>query len=784
LCWTLVLYTSAFAQSITVSGKITGPDKTDVSGASIYLPQIKKGALSDTTGYFKIEGIKPGQYHLHFSMMGYQPEDIELKLGSRDTFLLIQFRNSNLELSEIIVESEDQKISESEQSQTITVITRNFIQKFSTGTLVNSLERLPGISAINTGVGISKPVIRGLSFNRVLVLENGIRQEGQQWGADHGLEIDAFNADRIEIIKGPASLLYGSDAIGGVISIRPAAAPQEGHFEGQFTSVFRSNNSNFSNSLMVAGNIKGWVFRARATTQDFGDYSVPADSFTYNRYVLPVYDNKLKNTAGKERNIALMAGVNKSWGFSHLTFTQYNQEAGFFVGAFGIPRTYALQPDGDTRNIGLPNQTIQHTKLISNNNIIIGRNWLETDLGFQRNIRTENALPHAHGFAPLPEGTRSLGLDLKTFSLNSRYHLENKGNYSGIIGISTNFQDNKRSGYEFVIPDFQSINGGIFGFVQYKYRKTLVFNGGLRGDAGNLNISEYKDLLYNSQGVQTGFLERTPAIERSFSNLSGSAGLAWTPSVRLNIKFNLASDFRYPTAPELASNGIHHGSFRHEKGSPNLDPERGWQADFNCTLKSEKGQISLTPFYSFFTNYIYLRPTGKFSFLPEGGQIYQYTQSEAVLTGGEFYAEYHIIKALHLSLTGEYVFAQNFTNAIPLPLTPPLSFLAEAEYTLKFNKKIITEAFFNLSAQSFAEQNRVDRNEKVTPGYQVIQAVTGVTCKFKNQEFRLIVQVQNAANAQYMNHLSRYRILNLPEPGRNLVITLSVPFQKTLHSSN
>ena len=237
------------------------------------------------------------------------------------------------------------------------------------GTFANSLEKLPGISTINTGVGISKPVIRGMSFNRIMVNDRGIKQEGQQWGADHGLEIDPFDVDRVEIIKGPASLIYGSDGMAGVINIAPAAFQQNNNIEGSLVSGYRSNNGMLSNSVYVDGNENNFIFRGRFTMQDFGDYRVPADRFTYAGFNLPIFDNRLKNTAGKERHFSMMAGTKKDWGFSTLTVSKFNQVAGIFAGAVGIPNSYSLRHQGDFRNIDIPRQENEHLKVIWNNSI-------------------------------------------------------------------------------------------------------------------------------------------------------------------------------------------------------------------------------------------------------------------------------------------------------------------------------------------------------------------------------------------------------------------------------
>jgi len=774
----LPAYGISQGERYSLSGKVIDNETGEsLPGAEIYIHELVKGTVSNIDGSFKFENLKPARYHVHIKYIGYESIFEFINLDRDKLDLIFRMQPSSLELREVVVESDPFKTGPVEKSLTVETVTTDFLQKNPGGTLMNSLQKLPGINSINLGVGISKPVIRGLSFNRVIVADRGIKQEGQQWGADHGLEIDQFDPEQVEIIKGPASLQYGSDGLGGVIVINQPYLAENNSFDGELIALYKSNNHLFGTSGMIRGNRQGKVFQFRISTQDYGDYRVPADNFNYNGYILPIYNNSLKNTAGKERNLSGMVGLKKDWGFTTLTVSNFYQKAGIFPGAVGVPREYQLEDDGDNRNIDYPRQIISHLKVISNSNILINNNWLEMNIGFQYNDRNEEGLPHVHGYAPTPDGNLALGLDLYTLTANLRYNQVIHENTKRIFGIQYQFQDNNFAGFEFLLPAFTANNIGIFIHEQRNLGEVISFNGGLRFDYGDRNIIEHYEPDFSTESPMDTVL-RNPAIEKKFFNVSGAAGMSYYPNHNLNLKLNLGSSFRMPTPAELSMNGVHHGTFRHERGDPDLGSERGWQVDLNMSYHQHEFLVSITPFFNFYQDYIYLRPTVEFSDLPGGGQVFEYTQNNAVYTGGELMVDYHFLKNLHTEVTMEYVWNYNLDTRLPLPFTPPFSMLAEIEYTVPTLLNFLKKSYFQIGIRYTDAQYRVDRNENPTPGYYLFHLTAGTDITLKNQKIKCIFSVQNLLNNSYMNHLSRYRWLNLPEPGRNLNFSVVFPFQK------
>lgn len=779
--WALIFFfgwmtLAAQAQTgFTLSGKLINPaDKTPLEDAHIYLHELETGAVTDAQGRFEIKNLKPGSYHLHLTMLGYKPRMLDVELNADTDLGNVELEATGSELKRIEIEDSRFRTTRQEISQSITVIDREFIEKNPGSSFAGILSKVPGVQAVTTSTGIAKPLIRGLGFNRVAVAEYGLKQEGQQWGADHGLEIDQFNVDRVEVIKGPGSLLYGSDAISGIVNIRPALVSKPDRLQAGTLFTYRSNNQLFGYSAHVGLNKKGVLFKARFSGQDYGDYKVPADNFTYNSFILPIENRTLKNTAGRERNASLTLGVMRNWGFTTLTATYYDLKAGFFPGAHGIPKVNDLGMDESSRNVDLPSQRVRHLKIISNSNIKIGKHWLEADLGYQYNDRNEYSSPHTHGMAPVPQGNTELSLGLQTLSGNIKFHHVISRKLKGIYGVNGQYRHNKAAGYSFLIPDFTESGIGAYGFLKYEVKPTQVFSAGIRYDYAHIRANAHYQTLY-ANGVSQGLQRVSPDVDRNFGNVSGAVGFSWIPKEHLNIKVNLGSSYRLPSAVELTANGIHHGSLRHEKGDSSLRSERGIQFDFGITWESKKVDLTVSPFFNYFFGFIFLDPTAQFSPLPEAGLLWQYNQADGLHTGAEFLLDYHPLKGLHLNTGAQFVYTYNLENGYHFPLIPPAGGHAEIEYEYDIPGKTVGDTYLGVETRWAAPQLLTARNELSTPGYGILNLNLGSELHLGNQALKLRFSVQNLLNTKYYNHLSTWRQLGLPEPGRNFVLSVIIP---------
>ncbi|MBW6480467.1 MAG: TonB-dependent receptor, partial [Bacteroidales bacterium] len=522
-----------------IRGKITDALGNPLPGAGIVLQELNTGTSADANGYFAFRNLRDGVYNLRATHVGFraQLKKVELRNGHASVLLLLEA--THIELEEVIIRESATGMVQPEQSLSVTVANRDFLTESSSMTLMQTLQRLPGINSMDIGMGVSKPVIRGLGFNRLVVAQNNIKQQGQQWGADHGLEIDFYNVERVEILKGPASLVYGSDAIGGALNIRPPVVPQENTTSFEVTTNFHSNNDLLGTSAMTAINKEGRFLRLRLSYQDYADYRVPADEFVYNTWVMPIPNQRLKNTSGNDFGASFMAGLRKSWGVTTLSVSNFNQQIGFFPASHGIPNPGSLLNPGNPRNTEFPLQKVNHFKVTSNTNILRGSDRIELDVGFQQNHRQELNPPHVHGAGPLPEGFVELELILNTISSNLKYHNRVSESQSFIYGLSANYQDNRRGGYNFLLPDYKYAEAGFFAISQTKFNSQLFFNGGIRADAARVDITGFMEPVWQDSETISGYRERTPDLQRNFFNIAFSGGLSWMPAREFNMKVNL-----------------------------------------------------------------------------------------------------------------------------------------------------------------------------------------------------------------------------------------------------
>jgi iron complex outermembrane recepter protein len=732
-------------------------------------------AQTDSLGKFEIK-LNRGTFHIHALRSGYKAFSIYFNTDDIAHELQILMEPSLVESIEVVIESSVSRADYAHQSTDQINTNRADLDKLRGAGLSQSLAAIPGLNVIQSGVAIAKPVIRGLSGNRILVNELGLKQEGQQWGSDHGLEIDQFAVDQVEIIKGPSSILYGSDALGGVINIVPLSLPEEG-LAGNFNTMLRSNNDFAGGSLMLEGAKKGLFFRARATGNSFGDYKVPAQQFTYLSRTLEIQNNRLKNTAGREFHASLSTGLAGRIGSIRFSGTSYHQEAGLFPGIIGIPTNTLLRDDGDKKDISLPRQLTDHYKGVVNGVLNRQNGWLQLDAGFQQNKRSEEARPHAHGFAPPDTSIIAHKLVLSTVQCNMRWHRNAVRNWRMIPGFSFSAQKNKRGGYEFLLPEFSNWNAGAYFFAEKELmNRHSVFNMGIRFDTGGLRSNAFYSPIWSDQQQLVGYYERVAAANRFFKNISGAIGWSWLPRKGLNLKINLSKSFRIPNPAELLINGIHHGTFRHEQGDPTLRPENGYQADVILVKEGPTSYFKISPYFNYFNGFIYLRPTAAFSTLPDGAQVYRYSQNDAIFTGVECFAEYHPIKSLHLELTADYVHSYNIQTQLGLPFTPPLRVRCNFQFEAPRDNHFLSDFYCGATSTWVSSQKNIDRNEKSTVAYFLMDAFAGASFKVCREKVELKFSAFNIFDIQYINHLSIYKLLNLPEQGRNFNLILRIPF--------
>ncbi|WP_455061696.1 TonB-dependent receptor [Prevotella fusca] len=683
--------------------------------------------------------------------------------------------DSSIVMQDVTVLGNRQKDTQMKSSVNTISIGKEFLQNNFSGSLMQSLSGIPGVKAMSIGSGQSKPTIRGLGFNRMVVTEDGIKHEGQQWGDDHGLEIDQFAIDHIDVVKGPAALLYGSDAIGGVINIYSNYIPTK-KFQGGVSLFSRTNNESVGLSARLQGINGHFYWKANATLIDYADYKVPTNSIQYFSYDIPLKNKRLRNTAGFERDGSVTIGY-KGYNFhTELKLTDAYTKSGFFANAHGLEvRLSTIDYDKSRRDIDLPYQCVNHLKVMSHTVYQQENLALEANIAYQNNHRKELSEPIAHGYMPTPPNTleREFKKDTYTANVMMRFVLNEQHTLSA--GANGEYQHNRRAGWGFIIPDFETMAFGAYAFDRFTIKKDLIVNAGVRYDHVRTNIHNYTDWFRTPvNATDTIYKERSQNLRRSFNSLTWSAGINYATGNWI-LKTNIGKSFRVPIPKELGTDGVNYHIFRYEKGNPNLKPEESYQIDAGIHWGNSRVTIQLDPYLNYFPNYIYMNPTPDYY---EGLQWYYYTQSRVIRYGFELQADWKILPALSAEFKGEYLYSEQLSGekkGYTIPFSTPWS----ADVSLRYDfcrKKVGNEGFAAMNLHVTGRQNNIVPPEKTTPGYYTLNLTAGKDFAFGDRTLRLSLNAENLLNRKYYDHTSFYRLIDVPEPGRNVALMATYEF--------
>jgi iron complex outermembrane receptor protein len=740
------------ADKTSLSGKII--DKTTkepLIGATIYIPDLKTGTATNINGEYVLNNLPNHKFLVQVKYVGYATysEVIDLATITNRNF---ELNASAIEGKEVVITGSAVSTDNDRSSVSLIVVDKAKLFSEPSTNIIDAIAHLPGVSQITTGGNISKPVIRGLGYNHIVTLNEGVRQEGQQWGDEHGIEIDDNSADKIEILRGPSSLLYGSDAMGGVINFLEPLPAAQNTMGGEVSLKYGTNEGLTDNSLMLEGNKNGFSGRIRATYKSAGSFSNPLE--------------RVYNSGYNEQNLNGMLGINKSWGYSHLHFSHYNSNIGIveggrdsasgkFVDANGV-----IVPESrlNTRKLALPNQNIQHDKVTLVNRFIIGNSQLAVNVGYQTNSRKEFSVSQEEP---------GLFFYLKTYSYDAKFYFPEVKHWETVIGISGMNQNNENKGSKFLIPDYTLNDIGGFAYAKKSWDKATL-NFGIRFDERKV---EGKQLVNNGDTLFTHF-------NSSFLAASGAVGFTYRLSKLINLKANVGRGFRAPNIPELSANGKHEGTFRYEIGNPDLKPETSLQIDGSATAETNRISVELGIYRNLIDNFIYYRNfNGEVRFVDGANvPVYRYVQGAALLQGFEFSADVHILSNLHFENNVSYVYAKNMDTDKPLPFTPPLSVHDELRYIFKKNNKVFSNPYLRFGVDNHFGQSRIDDFETSTVGYSLMNAGIGTGIKIGRQQALFNIGINNIANTTYYDHLSRLKYVGIYNKGRSVTFSLLIPF--------
>ncbi len=730
----------------SVSGKVTDLRNGEyLTGVNVYFPELSRGAVTDKNGYYSIQNLPKGKHILQFSFVGFKTDYQTIFIQNENVEL-------NIEMDELVLKGDEVVISgnftSTQHDNTVKISTIDAHQLELSGypSLIESISEIPGVDMISKGPGIGTPVIRGLSLSNILFLNNGVPMENFQFSENHPYLVDEYGVERIEVIKGPASLIYGSGAVGGVINLIDKPVSQEGTIDGDFNLKYFGNTEGINSNLGLQGNQNGFVWGVRGGVNSNKDYRQGNGEIA-------------KNTRFNRQSAKLNVGLIRKIGCFKLQY-QYNRDK---LGLAVLP-AFSLINSNDRKN-EVWYQDLNSHLISSRNKIFIGKLRMDVDLAYQLNNRQLNG-------SELRPVFNLVNMTLQTFTyrFKSTYSFNEKTNaIFGLQGMSQNNKNNDAP--EHVLPDASLNDLSLYGLVQYHAGSIAIFEAGLRYSFQKIHVP-LQEASGHSHGEDDGNNEEYIEYDGQFSNLSASVGATINLTEQMLIRVNLASAFRSPNLAELTQHGMH--GTRFEEGNPDLETQQNLEADLGYHLHTKHLTFDVSAFYNNIFNYIHLSPTTDTT--DDGVDIYRYGQADAFLYGGEvsIHLHPHPVHWLHLKSTYSNVIGRKKQGGY-LPLIPAQKLKFDFKVT-KNKWKSFRDLFVKAGVDFVFAQNNPSEFENATPAYTLVNLGAGFDLVVKNQRFSFSIIANNLLDATYYNHLSSLKPLGIYDMGRNISFSLKIPF--------
>ncbi|QEM13252.1 TonB-dependent receptor [Mucilaginibacter rubeus] len=792
----------------SLSGTIT--DKADgkpIIGATVNIPDLRKGAITDVNGKYSFGSVPKGVFLVQVTYIGYLTVNQRVDFSKTSVFD-VKMQTSSLEAGEVVITGVSKATEIKRSPVPMVAVGKTYLeQRAASGNIIDQIATLPGVSAVTTGPNVSKPFIHGLGYNRVITLQDGIRQEGQQWGDEHGIEVDQNSIDRVEVIKGPASLTYGSDAIGGVVNLISPAPVPEGKILGSVQGLYGTNQGLYNGSFRLQGNQNGLIWGTVISAKGSKDYQNE-------------HDGRVYATNYREKDARVMVGLNKSWGYSYLHASVFDDEQAIPDGSRdSLTRKFTRQiteddafrpivPQSVLNSYSIPtlHQHVQLYRIYNNSNFILGNGNLAVNLGYQYSHRREFTHPEAGDIA-------GLNLHLTTYTYDVKYNFNIGNEYETTFGINGQYQNNTiGDATDFPIPAYHQFDVGPFFVIKKSFGK-LDLSAGARYDTRSFsNSAAYVDTLgrngfpqlYTGSNPETtaNVTKQFDAFNKRFSGFSGSFGATYNVSDAFLIKGNISRGFRAPSIAEISANGPDPGSQIYHIGDKNFKPEFSLQEDIGTFLTLPNISASVEVFNNNLSNYIYQQQVLAADGSPvytQGYTTFTYVQSKARIYGGEVNVDLHPISWLHFENALSLTYGENKGNGGPvadslkyLPFIPPLHTHSELRGTFNGGFGKIKSIYAFVGFDHYSAQDRFFAaygTETYTAGYNLLSAGFGgnIVNKAGQPVIKLFVEGTNLANVNYQSNMSRLKYFdnpNVPEGvhpgifnmGRNISFKVVVPF--------
>ncbi len=720
------LYENAFSQ--VIDGTVVGEDSVAVSNAAVSIPALHRTVLTDRDGKFVLSDIPNGTYLVKIERVGYDSVSIRVSVALDTSSILIVMHGKLVTLHEVTVTAKPQPSDVANSSQAVSVVQGNRLLENTGSSVGAELSNLPGVSTVHSGPFSEKPVIRGLGYQRVLILEDGERHAYQSWDDDDSPGVDALSMKRIEVVRGPNSVLYGSDALGGVVNF----IHDDGTMGNSDSSEMRgtvvlngfSNNTEGAAHVGLSGATSLAQYHADMTVKGAGDVQTP-------RGVLP-------NTGASEVNFEGSVSTDRDWGNLFLGFSQFDQDR-------------EILPVGDDSG-GTPYQNTVHDPI-----------WLSykslpapLQVSFDGVLQENDGAEYEDDDDPAPENN----LRLRSLSLDAKLYYAESDNNSGTFGVSSSEEQNSTLvPADPVIPAYHQVTAAAFLFDDYRMR-ALDVSAGVRYDYRTLQTSD--NAILNLVG-QT----------RNYRALTGSIGILWHTSGEISFGADMGSGWRAPNVEELFIDGLQEGSYMYKLGDPDLVPEQSLSADFLTRITSSILSGEISAYYNRINRYIFLGPTGEID-SASGVMKYKEEQANATLTGIDGQLSGKITTRATLTFGGDFLLAKNDNAGTWLPLIPANRLMIELRYNFAATL-FVAEPYCSADAHVVFDQNRVDPSEIRTPGYTVFDVGFGGRIRMFNRGVNVYCKINNLLNRAYHDNMSLYKFYAY-EPGFDFSMAISVPF--------
>ena len=755
---------SLHAQISDLTGVVYSTDEIPVPYANLTLQELSIQTKGDINGKYSFNSLPFGEYHITVIRDGFSSKTVKISLNQEEIKYDIVLEKSLFETPTIDVTGSFAPVDISNSTYSVSSISARTLSRIRGENIASTIQNIPGINNFSTGNSIGKPVIRGLTSQSVLVVQDGVKHESQQWGDEHAPEISLFDLDRIEILRGPASLLYGADGIGGVINIISKPI--------QFSSMNKpvtygnldlngfSMNSEGAGNIMLGTGTTNFGIKGFAGYRKGGNIKTPDGELLINtpEGETTIQGGQLFNSSNKEFEGGVKLGFKGKFGIVNAGYQNFNREL-------------QLHDDPSEDPYATPNQKLVTDHFEASGNIYFNKKLqLEPVLSYESQRRKE--------FESVGEkeiDNAALNLLLKSFIADVKLNHNLTKEINGAVGLSYETQQNQTLGYEKLIPNFSAGAFGIY-LMEKMEKKYFTFSLGGRFDSKNENI---KETVFETDKSGNPVKVVSPN-DLNFNSFSGSAGIVFKPLSNLDVFTNAGSGWRPPSEFDLYADGVHEGTGRFDVGlitqdsALNPDPERSLNLDLGTRIRSKYVNAELSFYRNQVNNFIYPSPTDKTD--PESGlPVYNITQASSSFIGYEYNIQVQPFDWAIISFLGDYVKTKNNATSEPLPFSPP----AKNIISIKFQENnigSIYNPYVNFSAKVVSSQNEVDPLEGTSEGYTLMSAGTGFDFVLSKAIASVDLSVSNLANVKYTDHLSRFRYYAMG-PARSFNLKFTVPFQ-------